>query len=602
MSDTARSAPAAAVLAALSHDLMAALEPDGRVAWANDSWRRLLGWAPEELAGVALADLVEPADADAVRALARDGGEAVLGVSTRSGGTRRMAFSAAAAEGVIYVCGRDATQTRELEHELQAAEDRFRALTEATPEAICVADGRGRITFANRGATAIFGWEPHELLGQPFTILVPERFRAVWQGHLETFLATGYQDLLGRTLELLGARKDGSEFPMEAALGFWERSGRSAFTGIMRDVSERNETLAALELSRARYRALVANLPQVIVALFDNEERLLVMEGGQMARRGLHPGQYEGRMLDDALEPGAGALISPRVRAALGGAEQQFEIEVRDVVYEVHIAPLRGDDGRAIGAVAVARDITVLREAQRSLEERARELERSNAELAEFAYVASHDLSEPLRTITSYLRLLRRRHGGELEGEADGYVGRAIDSAERLHSLIDDLLAYSRVGRAERATEPVDIEAIVAAIAANVTATREPTPLIEFSGLPTVPGQQRALTQLLQNLISNAIKFVPEGTVPEVRLSAVLEEGAWRITVDDNGIGIDPTQAERVFGMFQRLHTRDAFPGTGIGLAIARKVVEGHGGRIWAEPRPEGGTRMAFTLPGESPG
>jgi PAS domain S-box-containing protein len=602
MSDTARSAPAAAVLAALSHDLMAALEPDGRVAWANASWRRLLGWAPEELAGVALADLVEQADADAARALARDGGEAVLGVATRSGGARRMAFGAAPVEGVMHVCGRDATQTRDLEHELQAAEDRFRALTEATPEAICVADGRGRITFANQGARAIFGWEPHELLGQPFTILVPERFRAVWQGHLETFLTTGFHDLLGRTLELLGARKDGSEFPMEAALGFWERSGRSAFTGIMRDVSERNETLAALELSRARYRALVVNLPQVIVALFDTEERLLVMEGGQMALRGLHPGQYEGRMLDEAFEPGARAVIGPRVRAALGGAEQQFEIEVHDVVYEVHIAPLRGDDGRAIGAVAVARDITALREAQRGLEERAGELERSNAELAEFAYVASHDLSEPLRTITAYLRLLQRRHGEALGSEADAYVKRAIDGAERLHTLIDDLLTYSRVGRSERAIEPVDTAAIVAAIAANVTATREPTPLIEWNGLPTVPGEKRALTQLLQNLISNAVKFVPEGTVPEVRLSAEFEAGAWRFAVDDNGIGIDPRQAERIFGMFQRLHTREAFPGTGIGLAVARKVVEGHGGRIWAEPRPAGGTRMAFTLPGEPPG
>jgi signal transduction histidine kinase len=181
-------------------------------------------------------------------------------------------------------------------------------------------------------------------------------------------------------------------------------------------------------------------------------------------------------------------------------------------------------------------------------------------------------------------------------------VGRAIDSAERLHALIEDLLTYSRVGRSERATEPVDIEAIVAAIAANVTATREPAPRIEFSGLPTVSGEQRALTQLMQNLISNAIKFVPEGTVPEVRIGAVPEEGAWRVTVDDNGIGIDPAQAERIFGMFQRLHTRDAFPGTGIGLAIARKVVEGHGGRIWAEPLPERGTRMAFTLPGEPPG
>jgi PAS domain S-box-containing protein len=581
MSETARSAPAAASLAALSHDLMAGLEPDGRIAWANPAWQRVLGWAPEELVGMPLAELVEgdlPTD-----------GEAVLEIATRSGGTRRMAFSAVGP----YVCGRDATQTQELEHELRAAEDRFRALTEATPEAICVADARGRITFANAGATAIFGWEPHELIGQPFTILVPERFRAVWEGHLQTFMATGFKDLLGRTLELLGARKDGSDFAMEAALGYWERGGRGAFTGIMRDVTERNETLQALELSRARYRALVANLPQVVVALFDNDERLLVMEGGQMARRSLHPGQYEGRMLDEALSAGAREVIGPRLRAALRGAEQQFEFETAELVYEIHIAPLRGDDGRAIGAVLVARDITALREAQRGLLDRARELERSNAELAQFAYVASHDLSEPLRTITSYLQLLRRRYGEALPTEADGYVERGIDGAERLRTLIEDLLAYSRAGRSERPPEPVDLDALVAGIAGSLTAD------IEWSGLPTVPGDGRALTQLLQNLISNAVKFVPAGTVARVHVSAATQDGGWCVAVDDNGIGIDPAHTERIFGMFQRLHSRDAYPGTGIGLAIARKVVEDHGGRIWAEPRPEGGTRMAFTLPRE---
>jgi PAS domain S-box-containing protein len=587
MSETARSAPAAASLAALSHDLMAALEPDGRIAWANDAWRRLLGWDPDELAGRPLAELVE----GELRP-----GDTVVEIATHSGGKRRMAVSSVTAGGVTYLCGRDAAQTLELEHELQAAEDRFRALTGATPEAILVADGRGRITFANRGATTIFGWEQHELLGQPFTILLPQRYRAGWAGRMEHFLATGEGTLLGRTLEVLGARRDGSEFPMEASLGFWERSGRRAFTGILRDVSERKEMVEALELSRARYRALVANLPQVIVALFDEEERLLVMEGGQMARRNLHPGEYEGRRLDDVLPDGACEVIAPRVRAALGGAEQQFEFEISDLVYEIHIASLRGDDGRVFGAVAVARDTTALREAQRGLVERARELERSNAELAEFAYVASHDLSEPLRTITSYLQLLRRRYAEALPADADAYVQRGIDSAERLRALIEDLLAYSRVGRNERPPEPVDLEALVAGIAASLTAD------IDWDRLPTVPGDGRQLTQLLQNLISNGVKFVAPGAEPRVHVSAEALDGEWRIAVDDNGIGIEPDQTERIFGMFQRLHSRDAFPGTGIGLAIARKVVEGHGGRIWAEPRPEGGTRMAFTLPREPPG
>ena len=456
MSDTARSAPAAASLAALSHDLMAGLEPDGRIAWANEAWRRLLGWDPDELIGRPLGELLDGG--------LREGGDAVLEIATRSGGRRPMAVSSVTADGVTYVCARDPWQTREVEHELQAVEDRFRALTGATPEAILVADGRGRITFANRGATTIFGWERHELLGQPFTILLPERYRAGWAGRMEHFLATGEATLLGRTLEVLGARRDGSEFPMEASLGFWERSGRRAFTGILRDVTERKEMIRALE--------------------------------------------------------------------------------------------------------------------------------RSNAELAQFAYVASHDLSEPLRTITSYLQLLRRRHGDALPSEADAYVQHGIASAERLRALIEDLLTYSRVGSVERPPEPIDLEALVAGIAASFTAD------IEWAGLPTVAGDGRQLTQLLQNLISNAIKFVPAGTAPHVRVSAERTDGLWRIAVDDNGIGIEPEQTERIFGMFQRLHSRDAFPGTGIGLAIARKVVEGHGGRIWAEARPEGGTRMAFTLPG----
>jgi PAS domain S-box-containing protein len=492
-------------------------------------------------------------------------------------------------------------EIRELEHELQAAEDRFRAITEATSDAIAVADGRGRITFANRATTTIFGWRPEELLGQPFTILVPERFRTGWATRLEHFLATGEADLLGRTIEVLGVRRNGQEFAMEASLGAWERDDRRAFTGIMRDVSERNATLLALELSHARYHAVVANLPNVIVALYDTDERLLLMEGGHMARRGLRGEDFVGRKLAEALPPEAAERIAPHVRAALAGDEQEFEIEGPDTCFEVHVAPLRGDHARSIGAVAVARDVSALRQAQRRVEERARELERSNAELAEFAYVASHDLSEPLRTITGYLELLRRRFGAEIPGEADEYVLAAIESTARLRTLIDDLLAYSRAGRSERPAEPVDVGATVRTIATHLAATRDPAPVIECADLPTVSGDAAQLTQLLQNLISNAVKFVPADTVPHVRVSAERDGPSWRFAVEDNGIGIDPEHAEQIFGMFQRLHSRERYPGTGIGLAIARKVVEHHGGRIWVEPRPEAGTRLAFTLP-DQPG
>jgi PAS domain S-box-containing protein len=581
--------------AALSHDLMAALDVDGAIAWANLAWLRLLGWAPADLRGRPFTHMLHPDDVAAVRALIA-GGEAALRVRTRSGGERRMAFSTLVApeDGLVYLCGRDASETRELEIELRAAEDRFRVVTEATSDAIAISDGRGRITFANAGARTVFGWEPHELLGQPFTILLPERRRAFWGARLEQFLGTGENDLLGHVLELEGVRSDGTEFPMEALLGVWERRGRRAFTGIMRDVSERRRTHDQLERSRARYRALVVNLPEVIVALLDADLRLVVMEGGQLSRRGVRPDDYEGRLLAETVPPAIFERFEPYFRAALAGETQHFEFDSESVRYEVRVMPLTGEDGVA-GAFAVARDVSALREAQRSLEERAGELERSNAELAEFAYVASHDLSEPLRSIASYLELLRRRHGDSLSAEADEFVSRAVDGAGRMRVLIEDLLAYSRTGAVERPPEPVDMGALVAAIADTVTG--DPPPAIEWDDLPTVTGEPGQLVQLLQNLISNAIKFVAPGTVPHVRVSAERDGDVWRFAVDDNGIGIEPEYAERIFGMFQRLHTRDTFPGTGIGLAIARKVVEHHAGSISAEPRPEGGTRMAFTLP-----
>ena len=242
-------------------------------------------------------------------------------------------------------------------------------------------------------------------------------------------------------------------------------------------------------------------------------------------------------------------------------------------------------------AVVVAfTDITERREAQRALE-------RTNAELAQFAYVASHDLSEPLRMVSSYLQLLRRRYHGQIDEDADEFIDFAVEGANRMRALIEDLLAYSRAGRGAD-PRPIDLGHVMADVLSSLAAAvADARAQVVVGRMPTVLGDRLALAQVLQNLVANALKF-RSGPSACVWISAErLRDGMWRVTVADDGIGIDPRHRERVFKMFQRLHDREAFEGTGIGLAICRKIVERQGGEISVDGREGGGSLFSFTVP-----
>ena len=292
--------------------------------------------------------------------------------------------------------------------------------------------------------------------------------------------------------------------------------------------------------------------------------------------------------------------LAPQYRAALAGETRSFDHEASDgtATYWVQIVPLRDDLGHVIGGMALSRDITERRAAERVLEDRAQELERSNAELEQFAYIASHDLSEPLRMVSSYLQLLRRRYQGRLDADADEFIDFAVDGAARMRDLIDDLLTYSRAGRGDAPLVPVASRTVVERVAEGVRSGEDAREAdVRIGDLPVVLGDEQQLGQLFQNLIGNAVKFVPEDRMPVVEVGAERDGALWHFTVADNGIGLEPAHAERIFRMFQRLHTRESYAGTGIGLAIAKKVVERHGGTISAAPRPEGGSVFRFTLP-----
>jgi signal transduction histidine kinase len=225
------------------------------------------------------------------------------------------------------------------------------------------------------------------------------------------------------------------------------------------------------------------------------------------------------------------------------------------------------------------------------------ELARSNTELEQLAYVASHDLQEPLRMVASYMQLLERKYEGKLDAEAHEFIGFAVDGAKRMQALIIDLLTYSRLGSAVIPMQPTDCTKVVeSALGSLGPAVVESGAQIEHGDLPVVMGNAAQLTQLFQNLLANAIKFRGD-RAPRIAVSAEPDDSFWRFSVQDNGIGIDPEYFERIFGMFQRLHNRSAYPGTGIGLAICKKIVERHGGRTWVESAPGKGAVFKFTLP-----
>lgn len=248
--------------------------------------------------------------------------------------------------------------------------------------------------------------------------------------------------------------------------------------------------------------------------------------------------------------------------------------------------------------VEVERSRAEIAEAHARLVEQAEELRRSNRDLEQFAYVASHDLQEPLRKVASFTQLLQKRYGGQLDERADQYIEFAVDGAKRMQRLIQDLLGFSRVGRIGGELTDVDLEEVLGQALGDLEqAVEESGAVVTHDPLPTVRGEQPLLEQLLQNLVGNALKFRHTDRAPRIHIGVREVPGAWELECRDNGIGIDQQYADRVFVIFQRLHPKDVYEGTGIGLALCKKIVEYHGGRIWIDDDGREGTSVRWTLP-----
>jgi PAS domain S-box-containing protein len=351
----------------------------------------------------------------------------------------------------------------------------------------------------------------------------------------------------------------------------------------------------------ALQRSILDSLQDGVV-VYDEDDRIVFFnpaaseilgvsrESLETGVRTWEPLDAEGRPLDAAERPVA---ITARTGEPCVGVDVGLRLATGDMRWTtvstraLNAGP--GANGRH-AVVAAFTDITERREAVRALEQ-------TNAELAQFAYVASHDLSEPLRMVSSYLQLLRRRYHGQIDEDADEFIDFAVEGANRMRALIEDLLAYSRAGRGAE-PRPVDLGQVVADVLSSLAAAvADARAQISVGTMPTVLGDRLALAQVLQNLVANALKFRSRESAAVWVSAERVHGGMWRITVADDGIGIDPRHRDRVFKMFQRLHDRDAFEGTGIGLAICRKIVERQGGEIRVAGREGGGSVFSFTIP-----
>lgn len=488
-------------------------------------------------------------------------------------------------------------EKEKFETEIQRQKDFLRLIIDSTPNMIFVKDENGRFLLANQSTAEFYNIPPEEM-----------------EGHLDSedqFAADVLDYFLWQDQQVIEINET-IRFPerklknLTTGESFWiqtikkpipSMSGKGAnILGVSTDITEIKEAKEKLRISEQLYREIARNLPKSAMFIFDRDMRYILAEGPLIGIISKPKAEIEGKAIRETIREAERERVESVYLKILQGESSETEQNFFGRSLKVYHIPIKNDEDEIIYGMVMILDITDLKDTQRELEKRANELQHSNEELERFAYVASHDLQSPLRTIASYLQLLEMRYKEVLDKEAMEFIDFSVNGAKRMQTVIQELLNYSRISTVRKPFITANLKVVVNEVIKNLDSNIQASgAIIEVGELPSIYCEPNQLYQLFQNLIDNAMKFVKDKK-PFIQIAAKEHEEEWEFTVSDNGIGIKDEFKEKVFLIFQRLHTQTEYAGTGVGLAICKKIVELHGGRIWVESEIGKGATFHFTV------
>jgi PAS domain S-box-containing protein len=599
----------------ITHDAMLVRNSRNEITYWNHAAERLYGWRAEETYGKTTHGLLEtefprPLAEIEAEMLAKGWWEGELIHRCRDGSSVTVFSRWAARTSEDGELNGILESNRDITHR-KREERRFRNLLEAAPDGIVIVNRSGQIHLVNAQTEKLFGYSREELVGQSVEILVPPQLQTQHAIHRSAYSHAPRPREMGVELDLYGRRKDGSEFPVEVSLSPLETAEGILITSSIRDVTQRKELAERLRQHEIRFRLLIDAVNDYAIIGLDPSGLITTWNSGAQRLKGYATDEIIGRHVS-CLYPleyvEQGKLEAELKEATAHGHVEAQGWRVRKdgsrFWAEVVTTALHDPGGELIGFVKIDKDITARRTAEeqitklnQTLSQQIAELAAANQELESFSYSVSHDLRAPLRHIDGFARILIEEHAAGMSSEAQGYLQRIVQGATRMGELVDDLLNLARIGRQQLTRERSDMTRLVKdAISALPPEPHERHIEWRIETLPTMNCDPRLIKLVFVNLLSNAAKFTRKQPAAVIEVGTRVCSGSPAIFVRDNGVGFDPRYADKLFGVFQRLHRQEDFEGTGVGLATVSRIVHRHGGEIWAESKLNAGATFFFTL------